>query len=247
MNRIKKKISRYIGGKPPQPDNFDYLEKMVVELNNFQELKKVFGWTKDFILERSDIHDFKYVEDVNERRIRDAESVAIVMANADPKVALEIGTSEGMGTVLMAANAPEAKIYTVNIPPEEILSGEGGKLTTIALEKDKIGKAYRERNLKNIFQIYANTAKWEPNIGPIDVAFIDGCHDAEFVFNDTRKVLAHAKPGSFILWHDFNPDLVKKYAWINDVCLGVEKLFQEGFLEGRIFHIKDSWVGIYKV
>ncbi|MDO8445560.1 MAG: class I SAM-dependent methyltransferase [Deltaproteobacteria bacterium] len=228
-------------------DDFPNLDRSVIELNNCQELKKVFGWKTDPILDRPDIYNFDYIEDVNERRICDAESLATVMRNAKPKIALEIGTASGMATVLMSVNAPESRIYTVNIPPEEIVSGEGGKLTTIALEREKIGIAYREKKLINITQIYANTAKWEPSIGYIDVAFIDGCHDADFVYNDTRKILKHMRPGSFILWHDFNPTLAKKYDWINSVCLGVEKLYRNGLLKGRMFHIRDSWIGLYKV
>ena len=54
-------------------------------------------------------------------------------------------------------------------------------------------------------------------------------------------------PNGFILWHDFNFDLRKKHVWINDVCQGIEKLFRKGFLKGRIYHIRDSWVGIYRV
>lgn len=226
---------------------FENIERSVIELNNFHELKKVFGWEEDPILDRPDIYDFDYIEDVNERRIRDTESLATVMRNVKPKTALEIGTASGMATALMSVNAPESKIYTINIPPEDIVSGEGGKLTTVALEREKIGIAYRKRNLGNITQIYANTAKWEPAIGSIDLAFIDGCHDSDFVYNDTRKVLKHMNPGGFILWHDFNPNLVKKYGWINSVCLGVEKLYQDGFIKGRILHLRDSWVGIYRV
>lgn len=112
---------------------------------------------------------------------------------------------------------------------------------------EKIGLVDGERNLNNITQIYANTAEWEPDIGTIDVAFIDGCHDTEFVYNDTKKVLKYTKPGSFILWHDFNIDLIQKYDWIDSVCRGVEKLYQEGLIKGRIFHIRDSWVGVYHV
>jgi predicted O-methyltransferase YrrM len=187
------------------------------------------------------------LEDVNERRIRDAESIGVVMANSNPHVALEIGTSTGHTTALMANNAPQATIHTMNIPPEEILSGEGGKYTTIALEREKIGIYFRERNMKNIVQILCNSAKWEPNIGNIDVAFIDGSHDTDFVYNDTVKILSSMKPGSFILWHDFNPELTKKYNWIHTVCAGVEKLYANGKLNGRIYHIRDSWVGIYRV
>lgn len=239
---LKGEIARYF-----QFEAFPNLQTSLIELNNYQELKKVFGWTKDPIMDRTDIYDFDYVEDVNERRIRDAESLATVMHNADPGISLEIGTANGMATVLMSVNAPESRIYTVNISPEEIHAGRGGELTTVAMERENIGIAFRKRELANVTQILANTATWNPDFGTIDVAFIDGCHDTEFVYNDTRKILKHMKPGGYILWHDFNIDLVKKYHWINSVCLGVEKLFRDGLINGRIFHIRDSWVGIYRV
>jgi len=242
INNIRKILNKIANN-----DDFPNLQHSVIELNNFQELKKVFDWKEDPILDRPDIYDFDYIEDVNERRIRDAESLATVMRNVNPKVALEIGTASGKATVLMSVNAPNSRIYTVNIPPEEIASGEGGKLTTVALEREKIGIAYRQRNLTNITQIFANTAKWEPDIGTIDVAFIDGCHDSNFVYHDTREILKHMKAGSLILWHDFNPGLVKKYHWIHSVCLGVERLCRDGLINGRILHLRDSWVGAYRV
>jgi hypothetical protein len=251
MDSIKSKIQSYVQqsmqAEIAKLNRFPNLEANMIELNNVQELKKVFKWELDPKLDRPDIHNFDYIEDVNERRIRDAESIATVMANVKPKAALEIGTSNGMGTLLMAVNAPEAKIYTVNIPPEEILSGEGGELTTIAIEKEKIGVAFRERGIKNVEQIYANTATWKPDIGEIQVAFVDGCHDTEFVYNDTLKILPFMSKGSFIMWHDCNLELTKKYNWIDSVCLGIEQLYRDGHIRGRMFHIRDSWVGIYQV
>lgn len=226
---------------------YPFLEKGTIELNNLAELKKAFQWRLDPILDRPDIHKYEYIEDANERRIRDAESLATVMRNADPKVALEIGTAGGEGTLLMSLNAPSAVINTVNILPEEIEAGKGGVHTTIAMAKERIGAAYKERGVTNVRQIFANTATWTPDIGTIDVAFIDGCHDTDFVINDTKKILAHMRPGSFILWHDFNPSLASKFDWIHSVCLGVEKLLRAGVLKNRVFHLKDSWVGIYRV
>lgn len=227
--------------------DFSYLERQVIELNNFEELKKVFDWRLAPILDRPDIYDFDYVEDINERRLRDAESLATVMRNIQPRIAVEIGTANGMGTLLMSVNSPDSHIYTVNIPPEEILAGKGGKLTTVAMEREKIGSAYRARNCLNITQIFANTATWTPNIGTIDIAFIDGCHDTNFVYNDTKKILQHMRAGGFVLWHDFNPSLSEKFPWIRSVCRGVERLCRNGLVRGRIFLIRDSWVGIYQV
>jgi len=226
---------------------FSHLQHAVIELNDVGELSKVFDWQLTPILDDPSIYDFDYMEDVNQRRIRDAECLGTVVRNANPAVCLDIGTGWGHSAALMAVNAPQAQVYTVNIPPEEAISGEGGKLITDALEREKIGSYYRERNPTNITQILANTAKWEPDIGTIDVAFVDGCHDTDFVYNDTRKALKHMKPGSFILWHDFNLELVHKYDWIKSVCLGVEKLFADGLLSGRVLHVRDSWTGVYRV
>ncbi len=223
------------------------LESAIININNLIELKKLFCWTDDPILSDASFYQFSNQLDLNNRRLLDAQVIGAVVKNTNPGICLDIGTAEGHSAALMAVNAPQAMIHTINIPPEEILSGEGGVFTTIAMERDRIGSYYREQGLGNIVQILANTAKWEPKIGTIDVAFIDGCHDAEFVFNDTKKVLSRAKSGSFILWHDFNLELWNKYAWIHDACKGVEMLLEQGLISGNIFHVRDSWVGIYRV
>lgn len=226
-------------------DDFVHLRRALIELNDVQELKNVFGWTADPLLDDPGILDFRFVEDVNRRRVRDAESLATVVRNINPAACLDIGTGLGHSAALMAVNAPTARLYTVNVSPEDF--GAAGTLTTVKLEKPQIGSYYRERNLRNITQILANTAHWEPDIGCIDVAFIDGSHDCDFVINDTLKVLARMRPGSFVLWHDFNLSLIHNYPWIKSVCLGVEVLLARGALTGRVFHIRDSWVGVYRV
>lgn len=242
ITRIRAKARRLLG-----LDEFLRLERSVLELADVGELRKVFGWRQEPILDDPSIYDFEYIEDVNERRIRDAETLGTVVGNANPVICLDIGTGVGHSAALMAVNAPQAQVFTINIPPEDILAGEGGRLTTITLDRDEIGRYYRARNLTNITQILGNTARWEPDIGAIDVAFVDGCHDTDFVYNDTRKVLRHTRAGSFVLWHDFNLELVYKHHWIHSVCTGVEKLFGAGLLSGRILHVRDSWIGVYRV
>jgi predicted O-methyltransferase YrrM len=228
-------------------NEFSCLDSAVIDLNGSEDLKMVYGWKSEPILDDSSIYDFDYVADVNQRRIRDASTLGLVVRNSNPAVCLEIGTAEGHSAALMSVNAPHAQVYTVNILPEDIVSGAGGKLTTIALDRQRIGCYYRERKLTNITQIFANTHQWHPDIGTIDVAFIDGCHDADFVYNDTKLVLKYTKPGSFILWHDFNLELVRKHISIYHVCKGVERLLAEGLVSGHIFHLRDSWTGVYRV
>lgn len=223
------------------------LNKYVIEANSIVEIKKIFGWSKSPIYERPDIYDFNYIEDINERRIRDSEVISTVTCNAKPGTIVEIGTSTGAGTVLIAKNAPKSHVYTINIPPDEILTGKGGINTTIALNKTEIGKEYKQLNLTNITQVYENTKTWKPDIGQINIAFIDGCHDANFVYSDTLKILRNMPSGGFIMWHDFNPLLRNKFHWIDDVCSGIEKLYQKRHLTEKIILLKDSWTGLYQV
>ena len=242
MNLIREKLRCWLN-----PDRFPHLHRSVIEVNSGVELRKVFGWKQEPLLDDPWIFDYEYPEDANQRRLRDAESLGTVMRNCDPQVGLEIGTATGHATALMALNAPQARIFTVSIPPEDFLSGADGQRTTLALERDQIGAYYRERKLANITQTLANTAFWKPEMEPINVAFVDGCHDAEFVYHDTRKILKKTKPGSFLLWHDFNLQLVQQYEWIHSVCEGVERLYAEGHLQGRIDHVRDLWVGIHRL
>lgn len=224
---------------------FQHLEANVLRVGNLCYLKKALHWAADPQLAGDHLHEFSYLEDLNDRRLRDAEVLGAACCNGDPRIILEIGTSHGRTTALMAENAPAATVYTVNIPPEEI--GVGGKNVTFAPSREEIGHYYRARNLTNVRQIFANTADWEPDFGPIDVAFIDGCHDADFVYHDTKKVLKRCRPGSLVIWHDFNPELARVYGWIKDVCTGVERLYADRLLTGRILHLQDSWTGLYVV
>lgn len=217
----------------------------VLSVRTLQHMKKAMNWKQDPILDDPSLFDFDYLEDLNDRRLRDAEVIGAACANGAPSVILEIGTAYGKTTAMMAKNARHGVVHTVNIPPEEI--AEGGRHITGAVAYDDIGRYYREAGCDNVRQILANTRDWTPDIGMIDVAFIDGCHDAEFVVNDTVKVLSHCHPGSVIIWHDFNPSLAKVYPWIREVCTGIERLYAAGCLRGKILHLQDSWTGLYTV
>jgi predicted O-methyltransferase YrrM len=248
---LKKKVINTVNdilkSKNFKYNEFPKLDQAVIEINNLKELIKLFKWEMDPILDDSTFDEFDYEADLNERRLRDAEAIGTVARNISPGKCVEIGTALSHSTALIGINSPQSTIYTVNILPAELESGAGGILTTGAYSKEEIGSYYRQKGLRNIQQVFANTATWDPGPEVIEMAFIDGSHDSDFVYNDTLKILKRMKRGSFILWHDFNPDLVLKYPWINAVCTGVERLYRDHHLEGRIYHLRDSWVGIHKV
>ncbi len=214
-------------------------------VRDLEALSIAMGWRQAPALSGDYLHEYANDLDLNRRRLRDAEVIGAACANSDARLLLEIGTAHGRMTAIMAQNAPRGVVHTVNIPPEEI--NEGGKRTTFALTREEIGSYYRQLGLGNVRQILANTANWEPDFGPIDVAFIDGCHDADFVYHDTRKVLARSRPGTIILWHDFCPPLARAHDWIEQVCIGIDRLLCRRLLRGRILHLQDSWIGLYRV
>lgn len=216
-----------------------------LRVRSITHLRKAMRWTTEPMIFGDSIHQFQYLEDLNDRRLRDAEVIASVCANHAAENIVEIGTASGRTTALMAVNAPSATIHTVNIPPEEI--SQGGIHTTYGPTRDEIGIVYRQMGLSNVRQILANTAYWQPDIDPINIAFIDGSHDSKFVYNDTRILLRNAPVGSIFLWHDFAPELACVYPWIAEVCHGVEKLYRNGLIRGRILYLEDSWVGLYCV
>jgi len=240
-----KKIMDSFGKSYSWPDRFPLIAKNLLEVRSLNHLKIAMGWKINPILEGDHLHIFQYLEDLNDRRLRDAEVIGAACCNDAPHCLLEIGTANGRTTALMALNARSGIVHTVNIPPDEIR--EGGANVTFAPPLEEIGIYYRNMGLANISQILANTAHWEPDFGPIDVAFIDGCHDADFVYNDTRKVLKKCRPGSIVMWHDFNPGLANAYGWINEVCSGVNRLYSDHLIRGRILLLQDSWVGLYRV
>jgi predicted O-methyltransferase YrrM len=218
---------------------------LTVEVADLDQLRNVLGWSARPQLDISELGRLTCVEDVNQRRLRDAEVLGAACANTDPRICLEIGTGLGASTVIMGENAPGAVIHTVNIPPEDIATG--GRLTTFAPTRDEIGRLWRERRLSNVRQIYANTATWQPDLAPIGVAFIDGCHDHDVVVNDTKLVLARARPGTVICGHDFHPGLAHRYGWIDEVCSAIETIFSREHLRGPVYHLRDSWTGLYRI
>lgn len=158
---------------------------------------------------------------------------------------LEIGTSTGLTTLGFSRNAPNATVYTVDIPQEEAQEGKGGKLITHILAPNDVGYHYKKEKVQNVHQIFANTATWKPELPQLDLAFIDGCHDRKFVVNDTRKILPFIKPGGFIVWHDASPELINHYIWIQEVCAALGDLIRAGDIKRELYHVRNSWTIVY--
>jgi predicted O-methyltransferase YrrM len=220
-----------------------------ITVDNFDDVKKLFGFTKEPLIveDAKDLDVVESASDFNGRRRNDVTILATFAANVPAGKMLEIGTYYGRGAASIATNSPESTVYTVNVLPEQV-ANNGGAFSTEFLTKDQIGSYFREKNIPNIKQVYANTKAWkvEEEISDLSLVFIDGCHDEEFVYSDTKLILDRVKKGGFVLWHDFSPEYRSNFCWINDSMKGVERLMKEKLIKPYIINVRGSWIGIWR-
>jgi predicted O-methyltransferase YrrM len=223
-----------------------YLDKNCFILESKSSLASLFKFHKYEKIIEKDLDEVNYLEDINSRKRNDSEVLSLVAANAPKGCMLDIGTHLGRSASRMSVNSPESTVYTVNVHPDNF--EEAGVLTTERLSVDQIGSFYRENNLANIVQLFANTLDWEiPSyIDNISLAYIDGCHDAQAVYSDTKLIMERIMPGGFILWHDFSPIYRNNFHWIDACMTGIERLYRENIITGPIFNVRHSWIGIWK-
>ncbi len=131
-----------------------------------------------------------------------------IVQKYQPKRIFEIGTFEGRTTLNMALNAPDAKIFTLDLPAEE--------LATTKMQIEKAEEAYVKKThsgdrflnhpaKKNIQQLFGDSATFDFSgyHNSIDMMFVDGSHAYEYVLSDTERAMKLVKKGGIILWHDY--------------------------------------------
>lgn len=112
---------------------------------------------------------------------------ASIVSGFKPKTILEIGTYFGWGTTSIKAASPKSIVYTMN--PKENANANN------PISENDIGKIYREKNL-DAKQIWADSTKYDyKKLPEIDVTYIDGNHEYDFVYSDltnTSKITKKA-------------------------------------------------------
>ena len=135
----------------------------------------------------------------------------------------EIGTYLGRTTLHLAKVAPDARVWTLNLPPEA-----DPRIAPL------LGSYYRGRpEQKRIHEIWTDSRSFEPGdlVGTMDLVFIDADHSYEAVMADTQRALGLLRPGGVLLWHDYaakSPGVVR---------------FAHDFAQTRpIFRIKHTYL-----
>lgn len=149
-----------------------------------------------------------------------------------PQRIFEFGTFTGQGASQFAANAPDAEVVTLDIPPEELaLLSQPSPDNQSSLVEDNDLREISSR-ISGIIIDRAASEPWHGNIRRLlhnsltldveahglteafDFIFIDGGHDYVSVRNDTEKAFHMARGKALIAWHDYTSPThtdVKRY------------------------------------
>jgi predicted O-methyltransferase YrrM len=135
-----------------------------------------------------------------------------LVASHDPGCILEIGTFDGRTTLNLAAHSrPDAKVYTLDLPPAEMhhtaLPLEAGE--QLYIDKPASGARFAGSDVApKITQLFGDSAAYDfrPFHQKIDLAFIDGSHAYEYVLRDSATAMTLLHKDGIILWHDYVPE-----------------------------------------
>ena len=135
----------------------------------------------------------------------DLVSLCLITRLVRPKRIFEIGTYRGYTALQFAANAPDAEIFTLDLPQGS------NTVLPITVMDETLGGVQKGETLEGrkdtarIHRLLGDSATFDfsPYARNIDLFFIDGAHTYEYVKNDTLKALECCHPGSVIAWHDY--------------------------------------------
>jgi predicted O-methyltransferase YrrM len=116
-----------------------------------------------------------------------------------PKICLEIGTFNGRTTLHIALNAPDAKIYTLDLPNEK--REESFKNTELLFDNKKY--SYLRNRIETL---YGDSKTFDFSFleNSVEFIFVDGEHSENYLLNDSEIALSVIKPGGVIVWHDYS-------------------------------------------
>jgi hypothetical protein len=122
--------------------------------------------------------------------------LATIVSALGPKKIFETGTFRGVGTLTMALNAPEAEIYTLDLPEQytdaEVETLSKGDKEWVRLSRTSTGFAFLSHPAAaRIHQLRGNSLTFTPPdlLTNTDLCFIDGGHSHECIKADTETAL----------------------------------------------------------
>jgi predicted O-methyltransferase YrrM len=163
-------------------------------------------------------------------------ALALLARNTRAQCILEIGTAMGGTTRLLALNAPDAIVHTLDLPSDEagtVLPG-----TDEEFRRKTATGADLETARERIVQHFGDSATFDfRSIGSeFGLAFIDGSHSYEYVRSDTERVLPLMAEGGVIVWHDFGGGVSLGYG-VTEYLRRIQPVLNVRLIRGTSFGV----------
>lgn len=130
-----------------------------------------------------------------------------------PRTIFEFGTYDGATTLWLAKNAPDADIYTLDLPPELRGDWEKATLTNVDDGGDGLGARFRGTPpAARITQLLGDSRSFDftDYIGEMDLVVVDADHSYECARPDTENALRMLSPRGVVVWDDYGwPGVVR--------------------------------------
>lgn len=164
-----------------------------------------------------------------------------ICAQRAPARIFEIGTYQGVSTLLMALNSPPAcEVLTLDLDPAAQATHAHG--LGVGVPAFEPGRAFRGTPAAaKIRQLYGSSTAFDfaPFYGSADLVLVDADHSYEFVKRDTATAFQLLRPGGVIVWDD--------YLWEERYpeCEGVTRVVNALARRLPVFRIAGSRLAVY--
>jgi hypothetical protein len=129
-----------------------------------------------------------------------------------PESIFEIGTFDGATTLLLARSAPDARVFTLDFPPEEYRTahevGWSTPPTDFSDPHEEIGFKFRGTpEGERITQLLGDsrTFDFSDYHGQVQLVVVDGGHEYDCARSDSENALRMAGANGVVVWDDYHP------------------------------------------
>lgn len=169
--------------------------------------------------------------------------ISAISALLKPQTVFEIGTYLGASALMIAKNIPEeSKVFTLDLPPEKLSDNNIMNPDNVA-SPYQVGELLREEDVdsQKVQQLYGDSTRFDysPYKDKIDLIFIDGNHEYDYVKTDSLNAFEMLRPGGCIIWDDYYWDYGAFW------CSGVTQYLNELARERKIFRIAGTRLGVF--